>query len=203
MSEATPQGCKELFQSLFLWNVLVEGVDPAVVILLAQFQSLFLWNVLVEDKADQSTELRRMFQSLFLWNVLVEKIFRQCLWCPGLVSILVFMERARRDMEFQRCAVPARVSILVFMERARREEIERLMIAAFEFQSLFLWNVLVEFIQVNQAFFLPKFQSLFLWNVLVEYSPDAPGRSGHNVSILVFMERARRDFFDHKYSPLW
>ncbi len=64
---------KGMFQSLFLWNVLVEGAVgngqvPAVV-----FQSLFLWNVLVETDSTGRNPVARLFQSLFLWNVLVEQ----------------------------------------------------------------------------------------------------------------------------------
>ncbi len=61
------------FQSLFLWNVLVEGEPGRLVQRELPFQSLFLWNVLVEPVYINSSGCRSMFQSLFLWNVLVEK----------------------------------------------------------------------------------------------------------------------------------
>ncbi len=90
-------------------------------ILLAQFQSLFLWNALVEcDIGDTDGRIfvvsilvfmecsRRghsmallpsaiqEFQSLFLWNALVE-MFRRSGPSPCIgVSILVFMECSRR-----------------------------------------------------------------------------------------------------------
>ncbi len=62
-----------------------------------------------------------LFQSLFLWNVLVEIVNSASAMARWSVSILVFMECARRDESAR--GEPrdrAAVSILVFMECARR-----------------------------------------------------------------------------------
>ncbi len=60
-----------------------------------------------------------LFQSLFLWNALVESLFLP-IPKPLFVSILVFMECARRGAPGCDCDGVPQVSILVFMECARR-----------------------------------------------------------------------------------
>ena len=62
----------------------------------------------------------------------------------------------------------------------------------FEFQSLFLWNALVEFFNVVSPLMVDSFQSLFLWNALVENRRTDGAKYLVQVSILVFMECARR-----------
>ncbi len=61
------------------------------------FQSLFLWNALVELGDCEATVHDLRFQSLFLWNALVELHGPYARIHPATVSILVFMECARRD----------------------------------------------------------------------------------------------------------
>ena len=86
------------------------------------FQSLFLWNALVEEKPFSGHAGFWMFQSLFLWNALVESQGIRHRDARGEVSILVFMECARRALlDYLRLSSGYLVSILVFMECARRE----------------------------------------------------------------------------------
>ncbi len=46
-----------------------------------------------------------------------------------------------------------------------------------------------------------KFQSLFLWNALVERSGTSVPDDEPDVSILVFMECARRELHSHLWGP--
>ncbi len=62
------------------------------------FQSLFLWNALVETDPRYIGTKLVMFQSLFLWNALVERVPLLYPWIHCRVSILVFMECARRAL---------------------------------------------------------------------------------------------------------
>ncbi len=141
------------------------------------FQSLFLWNVLVESYLRHKRLRRRMFQSLFLWNVLVE-----------------------HERNIGPFAVIC-VSILVFMECARREHPASPHHELYGFQSLFLWNVLVEASPPYGQRPRDEFQSLFLWNVLVEMIVTFPFGTMIRVSILVFMECARRALLQKRAYP--
>ncbi len=61
------------------------------------------------------------------------------------VSILVFMEVARRVGKTVNVIVHMKVSILVFMEVARRDDSSySVSFVTYLFQSLFLWKSLVE-----------------------------------------------------------
>ncbi len=143
------------FQSLFLWNVLVESPIPRCSSSAVRFQSLFLWNVLVERNFVQHISGSFLFQSLFLWNVLVE---------IGLVKDYF------SDSGFNPC---------FYGMCSQRAAGGRVRDRAALFQSLFLWNVLVE-----------------------TRSSRRTGRRAC-VSILVFMECARRVIAWALWSKRW
>ncbi len=46
------------------------------------FQSLFLWNALVEERRRSENDQLAEFQSLFLWNALVERFFSIIYFSP-------------------------------------------------------------------------------------------------------------------------
>ncbi len=79
------------------------------------------------------------------------------------------MECSRRVDKLVQAHRHILVSILVFMECSRRDFNGRLICErCFLFQSLFLWNALVEGAAAKALLNVVLFQSLFLWNALVE-----------------------------------
>ncbi len=70
------------------------------------FQSLFLWKVIVEYTIWVISNSVKMFQSLFLWKVIVEHQRPATRKMQPVVSILVFMEGHRRGVDISTIGTP-------------------------------------------------------------------------------------------------
>ncbi len=161
-----------MFQSLFFWKWLADSKGRVLSTTFGwSFNPCFSGSGSQTSVFAQNGVVLDMFQSLFFWKWLADFNKPFHLTPPVSVSILVFLEVARRQRRGDKKRCSRRyVSILVFLEVARRPPTGAgKIVQKVGFQSLFFWKWLAD----KYAYHLKSLLSC-------------------PVSILVFLEVARR-----------